>query len=254
MNRIIITIILLIGLASVSYASTRGDVNVLEASDAIKLHVNDLSKNYMLYARFPNKRQLLPILKQDIDALGKSFQKIAVTTKDARTKGLLAFFAYQKARIEEILAQKPSPDSVSEILGMSESFIEGANAIAHHHRYDFSFEEKMLMLTHSISQHLEGIVKYYVAYNNDKTDREILKKLDHEIKAFIEEFSQIQQYKYSDPKIVKERERIQATWLTIEPYLSNAQQDSSLPMIISMAVEHMNVLLQDLRIYHSKNQ
>ncbi len=237
------------------HAATRGDVKILEASDTIKYRINHLTQNYLLYTLFPHKRELSRVLKRDLEALNKSFQEIAVTTKDAHTRGLLAFFAYQKTRAEAILEQKPTRKLAEEVLDMSESLTEGADAIARHHKYDFSFEEKMFKITLMMSEHLEAIAKYYIAHHLDQSDPEILKKMSRTIKVFADELARIQQYKYKETKAEEAQKSLVAAWQTISPYLIRDLKDkASLPMVVNAGVGYMNTLLQYLGIYHSKNQ
>ena len=254
MKKRVVYFFLLVGMAFSAHAATRGDVKVLEAADTIKYRINDLTKNYLLFTKFPHKRELSLALHHDLTALGKSFQEIALTTRDTRTKGLLTYFAYQKARLEVILGQHPSEKQASEIMNMSESLVEGAEAIARHHRYDFSLEEKMFKVTLSMSEHLEAIAKYYLAHGLAKNDSEILRKISRATKTFTKELEEITHYQYTGQKETKDRESILSTWRTLEPYINQVKKEDSLPMVVSTGVTHINALLQNLGIYHSKNQ
>lgn len=254
MKKRVIYFFLFASMTFAAHAATRGDVKVLEASDMIKYHINDLTKNYLLFVKFPHKRELSLALHRDLSVLGKSFKEISLTTKDARTKGLLSYFAYQKAHLEVILSKPPSLKQASEIMNMSESFVEGAEAIARHHRYDFSLEEKMFKVTLSMSEHLEAIAKYYLAHSLAKSDLEILRKISRETKAFTKELEEVTHYPYTGQKEAKDRESILATWHILKPYIDKAEKEEGLPMVVSTGVAHINTLLQHLGIYHSKNQ
>jgi len=254
MKKMLLYLFLLAGLTFSSHAATRGDVKVLEAADTIKYRVNNIAKNYLLLTEFPHKRGLVSLLHHELTALSKSFQEIALTTKDARTKGLLAYFAYQKARLEVLFDQHPSKEKASEVMGISESFVEGSEAIAKHHQYNFSLEEKMFKTTLSLSEHLEAIAKYYIAHGLAKSDPEILKKMHKESKTFTKLLQDIVRYKYTDKKTTRDRESILLTWHTLEPYINQAGKEDTLPMITSVGITHINTLLQNLGIYHSKNQ
>lgn len=247
-------LLLLVSIFSSIQAATLGDVKILEASDAIKYRINDFTKNYLLLTEFPHKRELSSTLHRDLVLLGKSFQEIAMTTRDVKTKGLLNFFAYQKARLEVILGQHPSKKQAPEIMEISESLVEGSEAIARHHRYNFSLEEKMFKTTLSISEHLEAVAKYYLAHHLEKNDPEILKKMSREAKEVEKKLQDITHYQYADKKVTKDKESILMTWHTLEPYINQAEKKDALPMVVNAGVTHINALLQSLGIYHSKNQ
>ena len=254
MKKMTVYFLLMIGLTLSSYAATRGDVKILEAADTIKYRINNIAKNYLLLTEFPHKRGLTALFRHDLTALGKSFQEIALTTKDARTKGLLAYFAYQKARLEVLFDQHPSKEKASEIMGISESFVEGSEAIAKHHQYNFSLEEKMFKTTLSLSEHLEAIAKYYIAHSLAKSDPEILKKMHKESTAFTKLLQDIVHYKYTDNKTTRDRDSILLSWHTLKSYINQADKEDALPMVVSIGITHINTLLQNLGIYHSRNQ
>ena len=254
MKRIMVCVFLMVGLSLTAEATTRGDVKVLEASDTIKYRMNDLTKNYFLLTKFPHKRELKLKMDDDFSMLNKSFQEIAVTTRDQRTKALLTFFAYKKTRLGEILKRPPSEKRSREVLDICEGFLEGASVIAQQHKYTFSLEEKMYKATLSMREHLEAIAKYYVARNLVKDNQEVVKKMKSEIKAFTEELPEVAHYSYTDAKIARQKKSLLLTWKTLEPYVHQADKNATLPMVVDAGVTHMNALLDMLGIYHSKNQ
>ena len=249
-----VCLLLVTGLSLSAHATMRGDVKILEASDTIRYRINDLTKNYFLLTQFPQKRELMLKMDADFDALKKSIQEIAVTTRDQRTKALLTFFAYKKTRLEEILRLPPSRKLSQEVLDISEGFLEGASVIEQQHKYIFSLEEKMYKVTLSMREHLEAIAKYYVARNLVKDNHEMVKKIHGEIKAFTEELPEIAQYAYADKKANGDKKSLLLTWKTLEPYVRQSDKNTTLPMVVDAGVTHMNNLLNMLGIYHSKNQ
>jgi hypothetical protein len=253
MRTVILSLAIWVGGMGILHAATRGDVKVLEASDTIKYRINHFAKNYILYYRFPKKTRLRKELERDLEELGKGFQIIAVTTKDIKTKNLLAYFAYEKARIGEILSQQPDRESLDEILQMSESFIEGADSIAKHHAYDFAFEEKMYIQTRSLAQKLEEILKYYMASRIIRNDPELTKKMGRSVADFNKTLRLINEYEYEDRTISKIKERLNRTWNATEKYVTrNSGKD--LPLVMNVAAGRIETFLDEIGIYHSKNQ
>ena len=253
MKRAAVVLALTAGLTLGIQAAVRGDVKVLEATDTIRYRVNDLTKNYLLYYLFPRKTGLKRKLAEDLQQLNKSFREIAVTTKDAKTKNLLAYFAYEKARMAELLNGKPTKQNLAELLLMSETFSEGADAIARHHSYNFSPEEKMFMQTRSMVQRLEEILKYYIAQAILNDDPQLRRKLTRAIHKFDDELAVINQYPYQDQKTLETRQRINMSWKTAEKYL-RTEGKSHIPLVLNAGGVHIEGFLNVLGIYHSKNQ
>jgi hypothetical protein len=237
----------------VGHAATRGDVKVIEASETIKYRINHLAKNYLLFYRFPAKKRLRQDLREDMAALGKGLETIALTTKDAKTRNLLAYFAHEKARINEILGLEPTRESLEEILQISEGFIEGADSIARHHAYDFAFEEKMYMRTRLLTQKLEEILKYYIASRTVRDDPEFVKKMERSAIQFEETLKPINEYEYTESEINRAKGRLNRIWRLTRRYLSK-DSEADLPLVMDVAANRIELFLDELGIYHSKNQ
>lgn len=254
MKRAAVVVILLAGLTVGIQAAIRGDVKVLEATDTIRYRINDFTKSYLLYYLFPQKIFLKERLAEDLRQLDESFREISVTTEDAKTKNLLAYFAYEKTHLIELLEKKPEKKDLAELLLMSETFSEGADTIARHHAYNFSENEKMFMRTRSMRQGIEEILKYYIARMVLSDDPQIQKKLDRSIKRFNEKLAVIDRYTYSEEKVLRARERIDVSWRLAEKYLTKKKEKSPVPLVLNVGGEHIESFLNVLGIYHSKSQ
>lgn len=254
MKRIVVVFILMVGLSVAMQAAVRGDVKVLEATDTIRYRINDFTKNYLLYYLFPQKVYLKNRLTEDLRQLDESFREISVTTEDKKTKSLLAYFVYEKARLVELLRKKPKKKDLAALLLTSETFSEGADTIARHHAYEFSENEKMFMRARFMKQEIEEILKYYIAKIILTDDPQLQKKLAHSIKKFDEKLDFINQYAYTDEKILKVRERIDSTWKFAEKYLTKRKRMAPLPLVMNVGGKHIESFLNVLEIYHSKSE
>ncbi len=255
MRKILLGFLLTVGLITHVSAAIRGDVKVLEATDTIRSVADSLAREYMLYALFPQKRFARENLDDELEELPKSFQEIAGATKDERTKGLLTFFTYQKARADGIVQEpKPTRKLAEEMLEMSRSFVEGSENIARHHTYNFSPEEKMFMLTRSMQRHLASLAKYYVARKLFPDDPALTRQIASDKKRFEMELKKINAYRYKDPEVLAARKTLNAIWKTTLPYWETKTPDKAMPMLLSVATNQMIDLLDTLGAYHSKNQ
>ncbi|NPA83643.1 MAG: hypothetical protein GXO38_04110, partial [Epsilonproteobacteria bacterium] len=156
-----------------------------------------------------------------------------------------------KARLEEILDAKPSKESLQEILEMSEGFIEGADAIARHHAYDFAFEERMFMHTRSMTQRMEEILKYYLAVHLLPEDAQLKQKLQKAQEEFVSTLKLLNEYEYPEEETLQVRTRLNHTWDNTSKSL---QASADLPLVLDVAGRRIETLLERIGIYHSKNQ
>ena len=233
-------------------AATRGDVRVLEAADSIRFASNKLAKEYLLYLQFPQKQYLKALLEENMKTLESDMHDIAVSTKDPKTKGVLKFFAYEKVQIESLLLQAPSVKSGKEILDFSESFVEGAKAIARRHPYTPTTEEAMWMLTRTMKEDLEQIIKYYHAAHIIKDDPELKRKMGEAMAHFSHALVTVNAYAYASD-LKQARDTINLLWNTLAIYLKKLDT-LPLPLIGTLMGEQLETSIDTLSVFHSTNQ
>ena len=242
----------LIGMVGLTHAATRGDVRVLEATDSIRYNTSKMAKGYLLYLLYPQKKDLKLSLQSPLDDLNEAMHVIAISTKDAKSKGVLKYFAYEKVHVDTLIRQKPSKQSARDILDFSESFAEGAAAIAHRHQYTPTPEEEMWMTTRSMKEDLEEIIKYYLARDVIKSDTELQRKMDKAVEHFVLSLKRINAYDYDDD-LTKTRHKINVLWNVFQTYL--AKLDTvPLPLISTLMGDELASSINLLSLYHSTNQ
>jgi len=244
--------LLLLAFITGAQGATRGDVKVLEAADSIRYNASRVTKEYLLYFLYPNKQRLKNSLQKHFRALEANMHDIAISTKDPKTKGVLKYFAFEKVRIGEILQEKPSLRNAVELIDFSESFIEGASAIAKRHFYVPAPEEEMWIVTRSLNQEVEEIIKYYVAHQVVHDDPQLKQKLDAAVKKAQALLKRINRYRY-DRELTQARDRLNHLWQTLETYLAKGDT-LPLPLITSLMGDELEGSIDTLGIYHSKNQ
>jgi len=243
---------LMISFLSWTEAAVRSDVVVIEASEGLQHSTEEIAKNYLLHYIYPKKRAFRKNFYHNLKVLDNNIKLIATNTKDKKTKGILSYFATQKAQVVALLNQKASIEEVESIVGFSEIFSEGSNSIMRHHIYAFSAEEKMLILTKEMTTLLGSIVKYYVAIEVSPKDKAYRKRMQQAMMLFEKNLRQVNQYTYS-----KEREETKAylnrSWHVMQFYLKRVDQVKA-PALLSISSKNMQEALQSLSVYHSKNQ
>ena len=233
-------------------AATRGDIKVIEASENIRYLSQKMVKDYLFFYKNPEKKGLKKNLEQTLDKLNDDFRIIATTTKDGDTKDILEFLAYSKDQIEQIFNEKVDKERAALMLDYSETLLEGADSIASAHKYDFSDEEKMLMVTKEMEYLLERVTKYYMALHvgfNNATNKE---QMQEAIAKLEENIAQINTYTY--PAEFQEIQlKMNESWKANKSFFD--QSDTLfIPKLMFASVDYMEDVVVQIALHHSKNQ
>ncbi len=252
MKKIFYIFLLFIGVTLFSEAATRGDIKVIEASENIRFLSQKIVKDYLFFYRNQDKLEVKRELDRSLDKLNDDFRIIATTTKDGDTKDILEFLAYSKDQIEQMFNEKVDKERAALMLDYSETLLEGADSIATAHKYDFSTEEKMLMLTKKIEYLLERVMKYYIAINvgfNTPTNQEQMQKA---INSIEESLLEISLYNYPE-EIKTVQNNLNQSWAANRSFL--IKSDSLfIPKLMFASVMYMEDMIDQLALHHSKNQ
>jgi hypothetical protein len=234
------------------YAATRGDVKIIEASESIRYLSQKMVKDYLFLYKYPQKKSVKETLDRTLNVLTEDLRVIAATTKDAGTKDILEFLAYSKEQIKEIFEQKTNKENAALMLDYSETLLEGADAIADAHIYDFTEEEKMLMTTKNIEYLLERISKYYMAFNIGFNTHNNQEQLDGAIEHLKENIMKINEYKYTY-EFQKNQLEMNIVWQETELYFKQSKV-LFIPNLLLSSVSYLENIVAEIALYHSKNQ
>ena len=252
MKKIFYIFLLFLGATLFSEAATRGDVKVIEASENIRFLSQKIVKDYLFFYKNQDKLEVKRGLSRTLEKMNENFRIIATTTKDGDTKDILEFLAYSKDQIEIMFDEEADKERAALMLDYSETLLEGADSIAIAHKYDFSDEEKMLMLTKKIEYLLERIVKYYIAVHvgfDTPTNQEQMKKSINNIEESLVEISL-----YNYPEEMKTvQENLTQSWKENRVFFSKSDT-LFIPKLMFSSVAHMTNMIDQIALYHSKNQ
>ena len=233
-------------------ASARGDVKVIEASENIKLFGQRMVKDYLFYYKNPKKTALKTRLNQDIGMLEKSIIEIATITKNKNSKNVLDFLAYNKDEIKILLNKKVDREKSILMLDYGETFLEGANSIFKEHSYEFSGEEKMLMIFKDLEYLIERISKYYVAsaLNLDKSNN--IKNMNESIAHVEVILIDMNHYCYPN-NIYQEVRKINKVWGRYKHFLSEFNA-LTVPNLMHSSEGILEKAIKKIALYHKQNQ
>jgi ERCC4-related helicase len=242
----------MLGVTLVSEAATRGDVKVIESSEDIRYLSQKMVKDYLFLYNNPQKREVRNMLSSSLVKLSDDLRVIVMTTKDSDTKDILEFLAYSKDQIKELFEQKADKEKAALMLDYSETLLEGADSIAIAHNYDFSEEEKMLMVTKEIEYLLERITKYYMAFNVGFNTHTNKKQMEEAIEKLEENLEKINLYSYPY-EMQKEQENLSRFWKTNKGFFQKTET-LFIPNLLLASMDHLEELVAKIALYHSKNQ
>jgi len=232
-------------------ASTRGDVQVIEASENIRLLGQKMAKDYLYYYKNPKKLHLKEDLENDIELIGKSILEISTITKNKDSQNILDFLSYNKDEIKVLLNEEVSREKSILMLDYGESFLEGANSIAHEHTYALSDDEKMLMSIKKMEYLFERTTKYYVAteLNLDKNNN--LNNMKRSIDDIEKILVKINAYPY--PKeLLTEIEEMNRVWGKHRDFLYKSHELSVSNLLLTSEMI-LAKIIKKIALYHKQN-
>jgi hypothetical protein len=231
---------------------TRGDVKIIEATEHIRYISQQMAKEYLFLFKTPQKEEVEKRLKQSLIELGKNLKEIGATTKDSDTKDILEFLAYSKDQIAQIFTEPVDEERAALMLDYSETLLEGADSIAAAHAYDFSKEERMLIVTKKMEYLIERMMKYYIALHvgfDNPTNKEQMKEA---IAKFDKNMQLIEGYQY--PKDVRTvKSEILRAWSANKGFL-NRSDSLFIPKLMLLSTRSLEELTEQIALYHNKNQ
>ncbi len=248
----LIVLFMIFSLQSIN-ASTRADVNILEATEHIRYLSQELVAKYLYFYANPQKIYLKRDLDKDLDKLVSDIRTIAITTNNQDTKDMLEFLTYSKNELEKLLAKKPSKDIALQMLDYSETLLEGANNIAKQYKYVYSDSDKMFLDSKNFIFYLERVLKYYMAEGLGLSSPLIKKQMQESIKGADEKLAEIQNYKSYPETLLKSRKELIGYWNTNKALIdkNNKLFVSNIMVLTDDKLEKITDLFV---IYHSKNQ
>ncbi len=232
--------------------ATRGDVNVIEASENIRYLSQKIVKDYLYYYKNPKNPEVKNEIIKSLEILGKHFRDIAITTKDSDSKNILDYLSYSKNDIEKIIDSDTSSENALLMLDYSETLLEGADSIENSHKYDFSKEEKMLMSTKNMEYLLERISKYYMSWQMGLNVTISKEQMQVAIDDFETSMQQINFYAYPH-EIEKIRTSINTFWKTNKVFILKEKR-LFIPNLLNQSMNHLESAIGKIALYHSKNQ
>ena len=230
---------------------TRGNVQIIEATENIRYVSQRLAKEYLFFYLNPENEKTHKDLYASLEILGKNLRAISMVTKDEDTQDILEFLAYSKEEISALLAKKPAKDTVALMLDYSETLLEGADSIGKTYAYDFSQEEKMLVSSKNIKFLLERIGKYYMALKLGYDTENNKENMQSSIEALKKHFARFDAYPY--PEKLKETENLLANLLASNIRVVTHEEQYFIPSLLLDSISFFEEKADVLALYHSKN-
>jgi ribosomal protein S24E len=252
MNRLFQLYVLLPLITLHLYAATRGDVKIIEASENIRYLSQTIVKDYFLHYNYPQRVEVKKKLSQALDTLSENFRIIALTSKETDTKDILEFLSYNKNEMADIFNKKYTLENASLLIDYSETLLEGIDSIAQDAKYAFSKEEQMIMVTKQVAYLLQRTLKYYIILRSGFDTKINYEMLMSSITKLEKNLSILTSYNYPY-QLIGDRKELTNLWgkdrIFIEKY-----KKLFIPILLFSSVKNIELLVNKLALYHSKNQ
>ena len=253
MKKLSVAIIcMMLSLQSIN-ASTRADVNILEATEHIRYLSQELVAKYLYFYANPKKISLKNELSRDLDRLVSDIRTIAITTNNQDTKDMLEFLTYSKNELEKILSEKPDKDKALQMLDYSETLLEGANNIAEQYKFVYSDSDKMFLNSKNFIFYLERVLKYYMAQGLGLSSPLIKEQMKKAVSEAESRLAEIKGYNNYPESLVKNRKDMMRYWDTSK-VLIKKENTLFVSNIMVLTDDKLEEIADLFVIYHSKNQ
>ncbi len=232
--------------------ATRGDITILEATENLRFLSQKIVKEYLLMFKAPYQDKVKNELKTLLVELSNNLNTIAATTKDKDTKDILEFLAYSKDQIAHILTEPLNSEKAALMLDYSETILEGADSIAAAHTYQFTKEEKMLMVTKQMEYLLERMMKYYMALHtgfDNTTNRE---QMQEAITAFNTRLEKIKAYRYTGD-LTSVKQTVIEGWQVNDSFFKKSEV-LFIPKLMILSTDYLENQIMKIALYHNQNQ
>jgi hypothetical protein len=235
------------------FASTRGDVKIIEASENIRYLGQKISKEYLSFYHNPRNIEIKERLYEDIKRLEQSIIDIATITHNKDSKDILDFLTYNKNDVKKLVDSKSvDREKAVLMLNYSEGFLESANFIENAHKYDFSLEEKMLMSLKDIEYLLEKISKYYIAYTLNIDKNSNFENMNRAVTKVEDILKGINSYNYPQNLFV-EIKKMNNSWTRHKKFLYKVKQ-VAIPNLMLISINTFEKSIKKIALYHKQNQ
>jgi len=245
-------ILLVILLPFSLFASIRGNITIIEASEDIRYLGQKISKEYLFFYQNPKKTELRDAIFDDVKRLEKSIIDIRMITNNRDSKKVLDFLAYNKDEIKELIDKPVDMEKSMLMLDYSESFLEGANSIENAHKYDFSVEEKILMRLKDVEYLSERTFKYYIAYTLNIDKKNTFNNMNEAIIDIETILKKVNSYQYPKELFVEIRE-MNSNWIKYKQFLYKVKK-LSLSSLILFSTTNFENSIKKIALYHKQNQ
>ncbi|NOZ91000.1 MAG: hypothetical protein GXO60_06920 [Epsilonproteobacteria bacterium] len=258
MKKVLYILVTILTITKISFASTRGDVKILEATENIQYLSQKIATDYLFFYKNPNNIVLKNQLYKNIDNLQfyiKELEDIEDIRKGGNTERILKYFKYKikeiKVNIKSIPNKKINLSYVEDILDSSDILLEGIQSIANEHKYKFSKEEKMLMLSKEILYLLRRVNKYYMALSIGLNSNTNYQKMQKAIEDTDIRLKMINRYTYPNDLYYK-LDKINKIWDRDKRFFYQVDK-LSIPYILSNSTQYIEDLVTQIEQYHKRN-
>ncbi|HFU76247.1 MAG TPA: hypothetical protein ENK66_08385 [Arcobacter sp.] len=253
MRKTFYLILILLGYISNSFALTRGDVQIIEATENIQYLGEKITTNYFLIYQKPHDFILQNEFKENIQEIEKNINTIAQTTKNKiTTQYILKFYRHNLEEMKNLALESPNIQDAQLMLDASESFSQGARSIAKQHQYQSTKKnEEMLVRCKRLIYLIESTSKSYMAFQIGLQNIDYTQTINQAIQKINKDLLYLSKYPYKYEQRAK-LNQIRNIWNNNQ-YFFIHMNETTFPNLVLASNEYIQELLTYLEKHHKQN-
>lgn len=245
---------LLIFSSTLSAASIRSQVTLLEASENIRLKSQQIAVNYLSYYANPakyfyEKESALQSLK----GLNREFELIDRSTKEEESHQILAVLQESKVKMQTLMDAPMTEENLAQMLQYSDTMLRAAESVSKMLDFELLSEEaKIVVNMKNVSLLMEKMTKYYMVIHVQNDNQNYAVKLSNSVSEMETALSVLNDYNYNSKNLAVFT-KLTRGWNTLRKYYTKNKQ-ADLENVVLLASREIQKYAFLLEKYHSKDQ
>lgn len=233
----------------VAGANTQPEPSVVKAAEDVRVVSQEIAKAYFYIVREVRVDRAQEDLKNGLSGLDRNIQTLTAGVEDETLRNILRFMAFTRDEMRQILAKPYTREHGALILDLSESLLEGADAITQRYLNADNKEESMLVVSEKMNFLLERMAKYYIAFLAGFKDQNNVRQVGIAATQFETLLTNVNAYKDYPPDLQNRVERLNEFWTIAKGFYLDIE-NSALPATVFISSDYLESTIQKLVTYH----
>ena len=230
-------------------AAAKPEPSVVKAAEDVRVMSQEIAKAYFYIVRQVRVDRAKEDLKNGLAGLDRNIQMLTAGVEDKSLRNILLFMAFTRDEMRETLVKPYTRENGALILDLSESLLEGAEAITQRYLNSDNAEESMLVVSGKMNFLLERMAKYYIAFVAGFKDENNIRQVDGAAAQFEALLANVNAYKKYPPELQDRVQRLNEFWVIAKGFYLDIE-NSALPATVFISSDYLESTVQKLVTYH----